>query len=217
MSPRRYSMESRIASLAETRRRILDATIKLHTERGIFGTTWKDIAREADVAVGTVYKHFPTLDDLVPACGALLMERLQPPSPDMIADIIGNAVLPAERLRRVADALFGFYERGGRHLESDIRERELPAMREWEAYLLDLVGGFVREALEPNRLSGTDLQTVSALFDRATFLAMRRRGLSPAEATSAATGMALAWLGLSDPPAPRKSSSQPPRDERRKS
>ena len=38
-----------------------------------------------------------------------------------------------------AEELFAFYERGGRHLEADIRERELPAMQEWEACLRDTV------------------------------------------------------------------------------
>lgn len=38
--------------------RIVEATLKLHGQKGIFGTTWQEIAQEADVAIGTVYKHF---------------------------------------------------------------------------------------------------------------------------------------------------------------
>ncbi|WP_210189842.1 TetR/AcrR family transcriptional regulator [Mesorhizobium prunaredense] len=186
-------MGSRNAAIAKTRQRILDATIKLHTQHGIFGTTWKDIATEADVAIGTVYKHFPTLDDLVPACGELLMERLRPPSPEAVTEIIGGATDPKERLRRVANELFAFYHRGGRHLESDLRERELPAMREWEEYLRNMVAGFVREALA-ERPGDDVVQAISFLFDFPTFKAMRIRGMTVDLAAEMATAMALCWL-----------------------
>ncbi|CCV05331.1 hypothetical protein MESS2_1540016 [Mesorhizobium metallidurans STM 2683] len=187
-------MDSRTATFAKTRQRILDATIKLHARNGIFGTTWKDIATEADVAVGTVYKHFPTLDQLVPACGELLMERLRPPSPESVTEIIGGARDSEERLRRVANELFAFYHRGGRHLESDLRERELPAMREWEDYLRNMVAGFVREALVEDDPGDDAAQAISFLFDFPTFNAMRIRGMTMDLAAETATGMALCWL-----------------------
>ena len=195
MSPRRYSMTRKKAVTAEFRQRILDATLKLHGQKGIFGTSWKDIAREADVSIGTVYKHFPTLDELVPACGELLMERVRPPQPDSIGEIIGDAKHPGERLRRVAAELFAFYHRGGRHLESDLRERELPAMREWEEYLRAMVMGFIREALVDCDPGGEAVERISFLFDFPTFNAMRSRGLSPTDAAQTATEMAIAWLG----------------------
>ncbi|HET8822384.1 MAG TPA: helix-turn-helix domain-containing protein [Thermoleophilaceae bacterium] len=44
-----------------------------HGENGIFGTSWQDIAKEADVSVATVYADFPSLDELLPACGALVI------------------------------------------------------------------------------------------------------------------------------------------------
>ena len=66
MAPRKYTMDKRKAAVEETRQRILEATLALHSEKGIFGTSWQDIAHRADVSVGTVYKHFPSLDELVP-------------------------------------------------------------------------------------------------------------------------------------------------------
>jgi AcrR family transcriptional regulator len=62
-------MEKRKAPVEETRQRIAEATLALHSEKGMFDTSWKDIAERADVSVATVYKHFPSLDELVPACG----------------------------------------------------------------------------------------------------------------------------------------------------
>lgn len=194
MSPRRYDMTRKRAASEETRRKILEATLKLHSERGIFGTAWADIAREADVALGTVYRYFPTLDDLVPACGELLMERTRPPSPDEICAILGEAAKPAERLKRVADAVFSFYARAGTSLEADLRERELPAVREWEAYLRGMVQGFVAEALKDLALPVASLDRIVFLFDVPSFSAMRIRGFSPDEAAATATELAMAWL-----------------------
>jgi len=45
------------------RRRILAAARKLIAERGL-GVGYEEIAREADVGVGTVYRRFPTRDEL---------------------------------------------------------------------------------------------------------------------------------------------------------
>lgn len=203
MSPRRYSMKSRRTSVAETRRRILEATIELHGKNGVFGTSWQDIARKADVSIGTVYKHFPSLDALVPACGELLMERLDPPGPGSLDDILVGAASTPERLRRIAEALFGFYERGGEHLELDRRERELPVMREWEGGLRDMVGDFLLAALEGTGLGARDVAEILFLFDLPTFGAMRLRGLGRAEAVETVVGMATDWIarreGLTKP------------------
>lgn len=196
MSPRRYTMTRKTALAAETRQRIVEATLKLHGKNGIFGTSWRDIAKEADVSVGTVYRYFPTLDQLVPACGELLMERVEPPQPDSIAEILGEATLPADRLRRVAATLFAFYERGGSHLDADLREKELPAVQEWEAFLRATVAGFVGEALsrlEPNLSTITRL---AVLFDLPTYRAMQARGISADDAAETVAEMAIAWLKL---------------------
>src|SRR4051795_8712199 len=74
MSPRKYDMGKRAAAAAETRRRIVEATHQLHKQQGIAATSWEDIAERAGVGVGTVYRHFPTPDDLLPLCGAVAME-----------------------------------------------------------------------------------------------------------------------------------------------
>lgn len=195
MSPRRYSMTKKMAATAEFRQRILEATIKLHGRKGIFGTSWKDIARAADVSVGTVYKHFPSLDELVPACGELLMERIQPPRPESALEIIGETSDGTERLRRVARELFAFYSRGGPHLESDLRERELPAMREWEDHLRGLVTSFVTAALADFRLEAGTITHISFLFDFPTFSALRLRGIETEAAAEIASGMAMSWIG----------------------
>lgn len=194
MSPRQYVMNKREASVARTRQRIVEATLELHGRKGIFGTSWQDIAAAADVSIGTVYKHFPTLDELVPACGELLMERIIPPSLDDLPAIIGDAIDPRERLRRVVGVLFGFYERGGKHLESDPRERELASIRDFEDELRSMVSSFVSEALRMVEPSDSDLAVVSALADLPSYRAMAVRGVPLEDAVAAAVGGSMAWF-----------------------
>jgi AcrR family transcriptional regulator len=194
VSPRRYDMTARTDAVSRTRQRIVEATVKLHGQKGIFGTSWKDIALEAEVAVGTVYKHFPTLDELVPACGELLMQRLQPPAPEDAAQIIGDATSPRERLRRIVSALFAFYERGGDHLENDIRERALPAVRAWEQYQRDMIAHFLRVALGRDEVSDDRLRLAAAVVDFRSYSAMRAHGLALDTATEHVAALIGGWL-----------------------
>ena len=193
MSPRRYRMSKRQHAAEDTRRRIVEATVVLHTEKGIFGTSWQDIARKADVSVGTVYKHFPSLENLVPACGALLMERTRPPAPEDGPRIVGDARGHEARLRRVAEELFAFYERAGNSLRLDARERKLPAVREWESYLQATVAALVKFALKPDRSGMPAIRFIAALLDPAMYDAMRMRGIEPDEAARAVAAMAVGW------------------------
>ena len=194
MTPRAYDMSRRADARELTRRRIIDATLELHGEKGVFGTSWQDIAREADVSVTTVYAHFPSLQELVPACGDVLMARIRPPQPDQAPAIIGDARESGDRLERVAQELFAFYERGGPHLEIDLRERRLPALQEWETSLLNTVAALVREALAEEQPDATTIQMVSAFLDLPTFTALRRRGLTGEQAARTVAQLAVCLL-----------------------
>lgn len=199
MNPRDYDMSKRAAAVQQTRRRIVEATVELHGEKGIFGTSWQDIARRADVSVATVYQHFPTLDELVPACGEVLMERLRPPSPESAPTIVGDAGDVAARLERVASELFDFYERGGPHLDVDLRERELPAMQEWETYLRSTVATFVAEAVKGCEVEPDSIELASAFFDYSTLKALQSRGVSAAVAARAVSAMVACWIDKQRP------------------
>lgn len=196
MTPREYDMTLRAARIEETKRRILEATLELHTVRGIFGTSWKDIAERADVSVGTVYRYFPTLAQLVPACGELLFERTQPPSPDDAPDAVRGATDPVERVERAARALFGFYERAGAHIDSDARERELPEVREWEEHLRGTVTAFLREAVRGNGVDARALPAASAFLDFRTYSALRTRGVGTTSAARTVARAIACLLGL---------------------
>ena len=194
MAPRKYTMDRRKVAVEETRRRILEATLALHSEKGIFGTSWQDIARRADVSVGTVYKHFPSLDELVPACGELMYAITRPPSLEDAPEIFAGAHTLEERLGRLVSELFDFYERGAPYIETDFQERQLPVVREWEAYMRATIAGLVREALLPAGPDESTVGAVSALLDFPTFKSFMDRDIPKEQAAKTMNEVLLCWV-----------------------
>jgi AcrR family transcriptional regulator len=190
-------MDKRKAAVEETRRRILEATLALHSEKGIFGTSWQDIARRADVSVGTVYKHFPSLDELVPACGELMYAITRPPSLEDAPEIFAGASSLEERLGRLISELFDFYERGAPYIETDFQERQLPAIQEWEAYMRATIAGLVREALVSAEPGDRIVQVVSALLDFSTFKSFLDRDIQKEQAAKVINEVLLCWIDYS--------------------
>jgi AcrR family transcriptional regulator len=190
-------MDKRKAAVEETRQRILEATLALHSEKGIFGTSWQDIAKRADVSVGTVYKHFPSLEELVPACGELVYAITRPPSLEDAPQIFAGANSLEERLERLVSELFDFYERGASYIETDFQERQLPAVREWEAYMRATIAGLVREALIPAGPDERTVQAVSALLDFYTFKSFLDREIPKEQAAKTINELLLCWIECS--------------------
>jgi AcrR family transcriptional regulator len=184
----------RRAAVEETRRRILQATLALHSEKGIFGTSWQDIARRADVSVGTVYKHFPSLDELVPACGELMYAITRPPSLEDAPRIFDGANSLEERLGRLVSELFDFYERGAPYIETDFQERQLPMVQEWEAHMRATIAGLVREALLPVEPDENTVVAVSALLDFSTFRSFVDRDIPEDQAAKIIKEVLLCWI-----------------------
>jgi len=49
----------------DKRTAILEAALKLFTERGFHGTSTAQISKDAGVATGTLFNYFPTKEDLI--------------------------------------------------------------------------------------------------------------------------------------------------------
>jgi AcrR family transcriptional regulator len=197
LAPRKYSMDKRRAAVEETRRRILEATLALHAEKGALGTSWQDIAQRAEVSVGTVYKHFPSLDELVPACGELMYAITRPPSLEDAPQIFAGASSLEERLGRLVDELFGFYERGAPYIETDFQERQMPMVQEWEAHMRATIAGLTREALLPFGPDEGTVQAVSALLDFSTFKSFLDREIPKEQAAKTMNEVLLCWIDCS--------------------
>lgn len=105
-SPTRvYRKRRRAEQEAQTRRRIVEAAVKLHGTIGPAHTTIKGIASEAGVQRATVYRHFPEMESLFTACSAHWSSLSPPPDPAAWRRIDD----PEIRLRRGLRQLYAWY------------------------------------------------------------------------------------------------------------
>ena len=103
----------------------------LQARHGILATSWDAIAGRADVATATVYRHFPSLAELLPACADSVFNSTGMPTPDRAAEIFAGAGTPLARLERLVRGTCDCYARGEGWLNAARRERELiPAVRD---------------------------------------------------------------------------------------
>jgi AcrR family transcriptional regulator len=118
---RRYQLRKRADAMEATRRRITEAAFELHGTVGPARTTITAIAERAGVQRQTVYRHFPTEDDILAACSQHHYERDPLPDPEAwraIAD-------PAERLASALDELYAYYERNEAIWSNVLRDETL--------------------------------------------------------------------------------------------
>jgi AcrR family transcriptional regulator len=72
---RTYTLKKRAEQLAETRERIVEAAVDLHSTLGPAATTFSMVAERAGVQRHTLYAHFPDERSLAMACSGLVYER----------------------------------------------------------------------------------------------------------------------------------------------
>jgi len=191
-------MTRRASAVAQTRRRIIGATRELHTEQGIAATSWDDIAARAGVGVGTVYRHFPSLDELIPACDEISMQVVALPDPEGVPSLFDGVDARAERIERLVREAFAIYERGAPELhairnEPDIHPRVAQGVEELEASLTALVDA----AVEPSGITPADRAVVRAMVDLGTWQALRDQGLGPEDSVDAVSQMLAARVANS--------------------
>jgi hypothetical protein len=141
-----------------------------------------------------VYKHSPSLDELVPACGELMYAITRSPSLEDAPRIFAQANSLEERPGRLISKLFAFYERGAPYLETDFQECRLPAVVEREAYIRATVAGLVREALVSAEPDEHTVQSVSALLDFSTFKSFLDRDTQKEQAAKTMSEVLLCWI-----------------------
>ena len=129
-TPRRYEKKLRAVHEQETRQRILEAALALHSTLGPARTTISAIAEQAGVRRATVYRHFPDERTLLLGCSGLSRERN--PLPDTAQwDGIED---PSARLTAALDPLYAWYERNEPMLTVVLRDIEaVPIISEIQA------------------------------------------------------------------------------------
>ena len=120
---KRYELKRRAERQEETRRRIVEAAVALHTTVGPLRTTDAAIAERAGVTRVTFYRHFPDDVSLFTACTTHGLVRW--PLPD--ASVWARVGDPAQRMRFALLELYEYYRVAGDGLLVILRD--LPRMR----------------------------------------------------------------------------------------
>lgn len=177
--------------MEETRRRILEATCQLHGERGISGTSMVDVARRAEVSIGTVYRHFPNLDDLVDACGQIVWQELSPPTLESLAakGSIG------ERVRTLVGEVFDMYGRGGQDMKLGMADiHRVKAVAEWFRRWEEHKESLVRAALGRREDDEKAIALLTAMTGLGVWESLMSKELRSDEAADLVSRAFLAWL-----------------------
>jgi AcrR family transcriptional regulator len=182
--PRQYRMSNRLTAVKETQARIVEAAKDLHADQGIQGTSFEEIADRAGVAQATVYRHFPSLDELIPAC-ARTIQVLQPLSDEDLANLFHGRPQIWQRLEWIIRGTCECYARDGGWLQAARREGDLiPAMAEVVSVQQESLRSLVRAALLGSEASEHSVQVLAALIDFPLWKTLREMGLNAAEATN---------------------------------
>lgn len=193
MKRRTYQLGRRAESADETRRRLVQATFELHGEQGIAATTMKQIADRAGVGVGTVYHHFPALEDTVTAC-ALHVQQSMPMPTEAIFAGVGPM---KERVLRLAGALFGYFDRVPHEIVLADQDK-IPMLKEVAAEEQKQRIALTRAALAPFSVDRELIRVVAALLDVGVYRSLQRTGLSLEQATAAIADVVHARLARKD-------------------
>jgi AcrR family transcriptional regulator len=110
---RTYELKKRAERQAETRLRITEAALALHTELGPARTSISAIAERAGVQRHTVYAHFPTERDILMACSGRHAELH--PLPEPAAGV---------SLEDGLDGLYAYFEEHEQLLVNVVRDAE---------------------------------------------------------------------------------------------
>jgi AcrR family transcriptional regulator len=197
-------MRRRATLEAETRDRIVRATVDLHAKHGGLGTSYAMIAKRAQVSPQTVYNHFPDLGRLFGACSGHVRDL----APSLGPESFRSGGSPAARLRLLAEAVFARHAFMAPWLRFAWYEAalspELAALRaRSHAALRELIAAAVAPELEP---TADFVDAASVLLDFPAWQALTRSRSSEDAARIAGDCLADLVPRLA-PPQPRKEKS----------
>lgn len=117
---RAYTLKRRAEKQAETRRRIVEAAVEMHSSVGPALTTISMVAERAGVQRHTLYAHFADERSLHLACSGLVLERDPLPEAAAWRSIEDRC----EQLRAGLFAIYSWYERNARLAGCILRDAE---------------------------------------------------------------------------------------------
>jgi AcrR family transcriptional regulator len=190
-------MEARMRGVEDTRSRIVGAAMELHAEKGALATNWEDIAARAGVAPATVYRHFASLDQLIPACAQTVFDAIGMDvlNEQQIERIYAGARSPSERLERYIRGTCDCYARGDGWLHAARREADLiPAMNRAVEVQDKSNEVLVRAAFTGYEVDDESVAVLTALTDFPFWRSLTRGGISHPAAVRVICGLVQAEL-----------------------
>jgi AcrR family transcriptional regulator len=180
---RTYESKERARRQAATRQRIVEAAHELHGTVG-FGATISAVAERAGVQRLTVYRHFPTEQELVRACAVHFFTRDPLPDPAPWRRI-GD---PEARLRVALSHVYAYFGRNEGNLANFQRDLSLkPFLRDLGAPMFEH-WGVMRDVLTRGwgargRRAGRLRAAIALALELGTWRSLvRQQGLSDEEA-----------------------------------
>jgi AcrR family transcriptional regulator len=159
MPPRAYNNEMRQLQQADLKARIAEAAAQLHATQGVLATSYAQVAQQAGVSLPTVYKHFPTLGELIQACSGHVASQA-PAFPQ-------ERLLDAPDLASAAEVLVEALDRQHAHFEPwlDWREhRSVPALAALAERNREQLLGVCRSVLQRHGAPG-DAAATAAVWE----------------------------------------------------
>lgn len=185
MSPRRYRMGARADAVARTRDAIVAAARYLHAERGVAATSWEDISDRAGVSTATVYRHFPSTSELVPACARTVFDLIQPPTLEQASTTFGSLVRAGDRFEQLVRFSCRCYAAGAGWLHAAHRERDFSGELDAALRIIEDSLAVLVTAAAGRRITKSDHAVLFVLCDFPLWWSLTVTGL-PARAVEGA-------------------------------
>jgi AcrR family transcriptional regulator len=190
---REYDASRRQEAARRTREAILAAAFRLHGQ-GIFDL--ESLAREADVSVATVRKHFPNRELLFEGCTAYGFHQVSTPDPVALAAVTDPAIRLTEAVRQayaLHEGLFG--QVWGAYKLADESAVLSATLRDVEGLMGALTEIVMAAWPDFGDTAGELRGLISGLLSPLAYRALRAHGhLSPEQATRSTTGLLLQAL-----------------------
>jgi AcrR family transcriptional regulator len=180
---RTYRLKRRAERQNETRQRIVEAAVALHTTLGPNRSSIVAIAERAGVERPTVYRHFPTPEALFTACSTHYRMQNPPPDPKPWLQIPD----PKARLGRGLGQLYAHYAAQEKALWPILRDLEdQPELRRYMEVDIKHLHGAIDVLMDawPAREAARLRTALGHATDFFAWRSLRRQGLSNDEAAA---------------------------------
>ncbi|OGO50760.1 MAG: hypothetical protein A2148_03440 [Chloroflexi bacterium RBG_16_68_14] len=151
---------------------ILDAAMGMFARKGVAGTTMQEIAGEAHLSAGAIYRYYPSKEDLLRAVCGVTVDHVR----EMFAQAAASAHSPLEAIDEVGRSAWSEFKSEGcqEHLILNLEAtlaaarqlKELGAeRREMLNAIIEMLGRLIRQAQAAEQIDdGVDSRALASLL-----------------------------------------------------